>query len=169
MTHRTLPAPEILYQHDSFVGEGPVWDPRIGAVVWVDIPNSTVFTTDPATGETVARDLGRAVGVVLPRASGGYVAALRAAQLGLDVVAIDCLPGDIHEQAGDAHVGNVWRIGVLEREQRLRHVSQGPDGAIYVSDDYAGAIYRVSYGENRGFSAPPTPAGCGTRTPCPSP
>lgn len=25
-------------------------------------------------------------------------------------------------------------------------VAQGPDGAIYISDDYAGAIYRVSYG-----------------------
>ena len=24
-------------------------------------------------------------------------------------------------------------------------VAQGPDGAIYISDDYAGAIYRVSY------------------------
>ena len=28
-------------------------------------------------------------------------------------------------------------------------VAQGPDGAIYVSDDYAGAIYRISYGDNR--------------------
>ncbi|MFT4825741.1 MAG: glucose/arabinose dehydrogenase [Cryomorphaceae bacterium] len=27
-------------------------------------------------------------------------------------------------------------------------VAQGPDGAIYISDDYAGAIYRVSYGES---------------------
>ncbi len=26
-------------------------------------------------------------------------------------------------------------------------VAEGPDGAIYVSDDYAGAIYRVAYGE----------------------
>lgn len=26
-------------------------------------------------------------------------------------------------------------------------VVQGPDGAVYISDDYAGAIYRVSYGE----------------------
>ncbi|MCB1705093.1 MAG: PQQ-dependent sugar dehydrogenase [Halioglobus sp.] len=26
-------------------------------------------------------------------------------------------------------------------------VAQGPDGAIYVSDDYAGAIYRVAYGD----------------------
>jgi glucose/arabinose dehydrogenase len=31
-------------------------------------------------------------------------------------------------------------------------VAQGPDGAIYVSDDYAGAIYRISYGEVQGQS-----------------
>lgn len=77
MTHRTLPPPSILFQHDALVGEGPVWDARIGRVVWVDIPNNQVFTTDPATGETSVRQLDRAVGVVLPRASGGYVAALQ--------------------------------------------------------------------------------------------
>ena len=77
MTHRTLPAPELLVQHDAFVGEGPVWDPRIGRVVWVDIPNNHVFMTDPDTGETSRRELDRSVGVVLPRASGGYVAALQ--------------------------------------------------------------------------------------------
>ena len=77
MTHRILPAPKVLYQHDAHVGEGPVWDPRIGKLVWVDIPNSTVFTTDPSSGETTRRELDRAVGVVLPRASGGYVAALQ--------------------------------------------------------------------------------------------
>lgn len=27
-------------------------------------------------------------------------------------------------------------------------IAEGPDGAIYISDDYAGVIYRVSYGEN---------------------
>jgi sugar lactone lactonase YvrE len=77
MTHRTLPAPEILFQHDAFVGEGPVWDPRIGKVVWVDIPGGTIFTTDPVNGETTTRVLDRATGIVLPRASGGYVAALQ--------------------------------------------------------------------------------------------
>ena len=25
-------------------------------------------------------------------------------------------------------------------------VQDGPDGALYISDDYTGAIYRVSYG-----------------------
>ncbi len=77
MPHRTLPAAEILYRHDAFVGEGPVWDPRIGKLVWVDIPNGLVFTTDPADGATDSRDLGRATGIVLPRAAGGYVAAMQ--------------------------------------------------------------------------------------------
>lgn len=77
MTHRMLPAAEILYRHDAYVGEAPVWDPRVGRLIWVDIPNNHVFSTDPSTGETSRRELDRAVGVVLPRAAGGYVAALQ--------------------------------------------------------------------------------------------
>jgi glucose/arabinose dehydrogenase len=34
-------------------------------------------------------------------------------------------------------------------------VAQGPDGAIYISDDWADAIYRVSYGERRNDNAVP--------------
>jgi len=34
------------------------------------------------------------------------------------------------------------------------YVIQGPDGAIYISDDYAGAIYRVRYGKPLNGSAP---------------
>jgi len=77
VTYRTLPDPEILYRHDAYVGEGPVWDPRIGRVIWVDIPNGRVFSTDPQDGQTTSRKLGQSVGVVLPRAAGGYVAALQ--------------------------------------------------------------------------------------------
>ena len=77
MAHRVLSAPELLVQHDAFVGEGPVWDSRIGRLLWVDIPNNAVFVTDPADGSTIQRRLPMAVGVVLPRASGGYVAALQ--------------------------------------------------------------------------------------------
>lgn len=33
---------------------------------------------------------------------------------------------------------------------RPAEVTQGPDGAFYISDDYAGAIYRVAYGEEQG-------------------
>ena len=37
-------------------------------------------------------------------------------------------------------------------------VTQGPDGAIYVTDDYAGAIYRVSYGADQTAGAQTTKA-----------
>lgn len=36
--------------------------------------------------------------------------------------------------------------------------ARGPDGAIYVSDDYAGAIYRISYGANSAASQAAAPA-----------
>ena len=77
MAPRTLPPAQLLYRHDSFVGEGPVWDPRIEQLVWVDIPNGHIFVTHPGDGATGRRELDRSVGVVLPRASGGYVAALQ--------------------------------------------------------------------------------------------
>jgi sugar lactone lactonase YvrE len=77
MTHRTLPAAELLYRHDAHVGEGPVWDARRGRLIWVDITNNHVFSTDPTSGATSCRELDRAVGIVLPRAAGGYVAALQ--------------------------------------------------------------------------------------------
>jgi len=32
---------------------------------------------------------------------------------------------------------------------RPAEVAQGPDGAIYISDDYSGVIYRVAYGEEQ--------------------
>ena len=54
-----------------------MWDPRTRRVLWVDIGNDLVFSTDPEDGTTLERRLPRSVGVVLPRASGGYVAALQ--------------------------------------------------------------------------------------------
>lgn len=68
---------------------------------------------------------GALVMVVSPLLSAGALQRLVSiSQLGLDVIAIDCLPHDVQEQAGDAHVGIVWRIAVLERERRLRYVSE---------------------------------------------
>jgi glucose/arabinose dehydrogenase len=43
-------------------------------------------------------------------------------------------------------------------------VAQGPDGAVYISDDYAGAIYRVTYGdEGHDWQPPTTPAPVASR------
>jgi sugar lactone lactonase YvrE len=83
MAPRLLPAPEVLARRDAYLGEGPVWDARTGRVLWVDIAAGLVLSTDPANGSTVERRLPKSVGVVLPRASGGYVAALQDGFYGL--------------------------------------------------------------------------------------
>lgn len=57
--------------------------------------------------------------------------------------------GNISERdflSGFLHEGEV--IG------RPAEVAEGPDGALYISDDYAGAIYRVAYGEKQSLSLP---------------
>jgi sugar lactone lactonase YvrE len=134
MTHRTLPAPEILYQHDAFVGEGPVWDPRIGKLVWVDIPNGTVFTTDPATGETVRRDVGRAVGIVLPRAAGGYVAAIQ---------------DGFYTLAEDGRTELIAPVEATNPATRLNDGEIDPQGRLWAgtmgweAEPGAGALYRL--------------------------
>jgi sugar lactone lactonase YvrE len=134
MTHRTLPAPELLVKHDAHVGEGPVWDPRIDKLVWVDIPNNHVFTTDVQTGETVRRELDRAVGVVLPRASGGYVAALQDG--------FYTLPDE----------GQPELIAAVEADNPSTRLNDGeidPQGRFWAgtmgwqAEDEAGALYRL--------------------------
>jgi glucose/arabinose dehydrogenase len=48
-------------------------------------------------------------------------------------------------------------VGFLEDEDvigRPVDVAEGPDGAFYVSDDYAGAIYRVQYGDAGELAVP---------------
>jgi glucose/arabinose dehydrogenase len=58
--------------------------------------------------------------------------------------------GDVTERdfvAGFLHDGEV--IG------RPAEVTEGPDGAFYIADDYAGAVYRVAYGEEQTLEIPP--------------
>ncbi len=61
---------------------------------------------------------------------------------GYKVVSLHWTAGGIEERdflTGFNHDGEI--------SGRPVDVAQGPDGAIYVSDDYAGAIYRISYGD----------------------
>ena len=63
----------------------------------------------------------------------------------------------VEEELGeklDAYLTRLEAIGIsgaylFEKDGdiigRPADVAQGPDGAIYISDDYAGAIYRVTY------------------------
>ena len=67
--------PELVVGFGSFLGEGPVWDARIGRVAWVDILEGRLHLT-AGDGETRTITLPSPVGSIVPRARGGWVAAL---------------------------------------------------------------------------------------------
>ena len=60
----------------TLLGEGPVWDPRRGELVWVDIDRGLVHRRS-AAGEEMSLDVGQPVGCAVPRAAGGLALALR--------------------------------------------------------------------------------------------
>ena len=68
---------ELVCDARAELGEGPLWDDRTGELVWVDIMQGVVHRFDPVTGSDRSFEVGRSVGTVVPRASGGYVLATR--------------------------------------------------------------------------------------------
>jgi sugar lactone lactonase YvrE len=64
---------ELVVDCRCRVGEGPSWDARDGAILWVDIIGGDVFRHLPASGETTRMRLEEDVSAVLPRSAGGYL------------------------------------------------------------------------------------------------
>jgi sugar lactone lactonase YvrE len=75
---RTYSNIDVAVRSDtSDVGEGPVFDPRTGHLLWVDIYGCKVFEDDLSTGRQTVTDVGMMVGAVAPRdAHDGFVAAV---------------------------------------------------------------------------------------------
>lgn len=69
--------PELVADCRCSVGEGPVWDERDGAMLWVDIVTGDVFHLALSSGELARMSLGQEVSAVIPRASGGYLLTLQ--------------------------------------------------------------------------------------------
>ena len=67
---RTYTQLEVAVRSEtSDVGEGPVFDPRTGHLLWVDIYGRKVFEDDLSTGRQTVHDVGTMVGAVAPRAA----------------------------------------------------------------------------------------------------
>ena len=69
-------AVELVADAHAIVGEGPVWDPSAGLLVWVDIEGKRIHEFDPATGTDREIEVPQYPGAVVRRASGGYMAAV---------------------------------------------------------------------------------------------
>jgi L-arabinonolactonase len=57
----------------SFLGEGPLWDPRDQALWWVDIKKRLIHRTDPASGVTAQWRVPEDLGCLAVREQGGLV------------------------------------------------------------------------------------------------
>jgi sugar lactone lactonase YvrE len=64
---------DVYVPGSATIGEGPVWDPALQALIWVDIAGRRVHLSTPDATRTYAtRDF---VGAAVPRAGGGLVLA----------------------------------------------------------------------------------------------
>lgn len=68
---------EVVTAAGAELGEGPVWDARSSRLVWVDITARRIQLTDPVSGASETIEVPLHVGAVVPRAAGGFVAALQ--------------------------------------------------------------------------------------------
>ena len=68
-------AAELVLNVRAELGEGPVWDAASGTLYWVDLFAGVVHRYQPASGLTGSVEVGEIVGCVVPRQSGGLLAA----------------------------------------------------------------------------------------------
>lgn len=67
---------EVVVGPGARLAESPVWDARSGQLVWVDVLARRVYLTDTSTGASDEIVTPLHVGAVVPRAAGGFMAAL---------------------------------------------------------------------------------------------
>src|SRR5271165_6298668 len=78
---------ELALEMQCVLGESPLWDPRTGELVWVDIARGDIFWWTPGAPSARRLPTGQTVSAIAPRASGGYVLATRSGFAQLDQAA----------------------------------------------------------------------------------
>jgi len=64
----TAPECVVEYAHPSrcALGEGAIWDPHSGRLLWIDIVRAKLFSYDPTTKENRQIMMGQMLGTVVP-------------------------------------------------------------------------------------------------------
>jgi sugar lactone lactonase YvrE len=151
----------------ALLGEGPLWDPRIKRLVFLDIKGERIFLFDPTTEEIAAMDAPGMVSALGLRAAGGYIAArkegfaaLSLAEGSVDVVAIAAPEADrprnrfndgkvdpfggfwagtMDNLEEDATAGSWWRLDAKRRATRLDRDFHVTNGPAFDPD--RGRVY----------------------------
>ena len=138
------------------LGEGPVWLPDDGRLLWVDVRSAVLHSFVPALGLSATTPLSGAVSIVLPDDSGGLVAITpegvgaldEASGMVHDLVTIPGAPGARLNDANCDRKGRLW-VGSLSaewdggRDGRLYRV--GPDLGVTIAADGLGVANGISW------------------------
>ena len=114
-------------------GEGPVWDPGVGAIRWVDMLAGDILTLDGATGSVSRTHVGSVAAAFRPRMTGGLVIAV---ERGFALMDPD---GTLH------HHPDLWRDPAV----RMNDGGCDPQGRFYCGSmaydesPSAGRLYRL--------------------------
>lgn len=129
---------ELVLDARAHLGEGPIWDHRIGQLVWVDIMAGRVNLFDPSTGRSSAFEVGAPVGAAALRSSGGYILAMQ-----------DCLA---HLDAESGQVSRLCGFPGAAPDLRMNDGRCDPAGRFWAGTmaldlrGGAGALYRFDPG-----------------------
>jgi sugar lactone lactonase YvrE len=126
--------PERVQAPVCTLGEGPVWDARDQSLYWVDIPEGRVHRM-AADGSFSSWDTGQPVGAVVPRASGGLVAAVEDGFMALD---LDSGSLTMLAEVEKDQPGNRMNDGSCDRAGRFYAGTMASD-----ESPGAGALYRL--------------------------
>lgn len=64
---------EIALEINTDLGEGPIWNAADQTLVFIDCYRGRIYRFDPVDGTHSYFDVGRTIGVAIPRARGGFV------------------------------------------------------------------------------------------------
>ncbi|MEO6054834.1 MAG: SMP-30/gluconolactonase/LRE family protein [Chthoniobacterales bacterium] len=70
-------AADLVHEHDSILGESPVWEEREQVLYWVDIDRGQIHRYDPATRKNTTHTLPTKVTSIARRTNGGLIASLK--------------------------------------------------------------------------------------------
>lgn len=118
---------EVVLGQAGMLCEGPLWDPRIERLLWVDIRVGLVHRLDVSTGvDAVVAELHQSVGCVGLRGSGGYIVAMERGVAVADsdwhqVEAVAELPGqpaDVRTNDGACDPWGSFWVGTMAKDER---------------------------------------------------
>lgn len=137
---------ELALEARCSLAESPMWDPRSGQLVFVDIRAETVHRWEPGAPSAVTTAVGHKVSAIAPRRSGGFVVATRLGFGSLDDAGGFALLAEVEAELHDNRMndgkcdprGRFW-AGTMSEEDR-------PGAGSLYRLDTDGAVMRVVAG-----------------------